>query len=694
MQNLKYHSILCAAYIKKYFLKQRVIALELPLLGEIPFLAPIVHEFGIQNGDVHLLIATEEEPDRYVAQLQNMPEYAGLFDGIPMIPKKILLTYPELIDVFASSEQYSYGLPGACSVCYFHGQPSKGVTFNSTILNAFDYFFLMGDLQLQALVTFLIKNKGEIDYIPTTVKVGYPKMDAIVNGTSDNFDALTRLGMDPLLKTVLYAPAFNEGASLRSIGVELIQCLASIQDINILIKLAPDMYSGTDSTYATGGINWFEKLKPLETDRLRVITDLDSNLCVATADVMVTDVSSIAFDFIYLDKPVIYYDCPDFYTLFTAQRAPYFSFKEFLYDDTINAGRNFGTAVQNLVDLKAAVIDALINPTALSHKRHEIIHRLLYNPGTASKIVVEELSRLAHNLTRKNHRHQTKRENNLNMLSPVQIQKLLEIYLSNYSNDDLLVQFYISLTKSDNTLTKVDSLEKNERKAKPAATIMGYIDAKATVAAATKAGLSVCYYRESLEHDSRKQGRRDRIINNLKTRDVLKNCGTICEIGAGSGIYLEKIIEHCQPVQYEVYETAADWVNFLAETYSSSTDLRLHEADGNSLRFTSDNSCNLVHAHAVFVYLPMLQVMEYLAECARVCSPGGFIVFDCFLDSSFSYTDVKNWLSGQWRFPVILPRQVIMDLAEENSLESYGQFREIYGDSYVDYLIFRKQISR
>jgi ubiquinone/menaquinone biosynthesis C-methylase UbiE len=158
-------------------------------------------------------------------------------------------------------------------------------------------------------------------------------------------------------------------------------------------------------------------------------------------------------------------------------------------------------------------------------------------------------------------------------------------------------------------------------------------------------------------------------------------------------MYLEKIIESCKPACYEVYETAPDWVTYLGDTYGSLTDLKLHVADGYSLRYTRDNSCDLVHAHAVFVYLPMLQVMEYLIECARVCAPGGYIVFDSFLDTSFSYADAKDWLSGEWRFPVIIPRNVIMGLAEEYSLKSYGEFREIYGYSHVNYLIFRKQIS-
>lgn len=700
MQNLKYNSILLTAFIGKYFLKQRIIVIEFPMLGEMPFLAPVIRELRQQNDNIRLLIASVGDPEKFSAYVKRFPEYGAVLEDIPIVPKDLLAPYTGLIDVYATSEQYCYGLPGVCSVCFFHGQPSKGVTFSLDVLDAFDYFFLMGDLQLQTLVTFLRKKRNEIEYIPKTVKVGYPKMDALVKGAYGRTDILVGLGMDPKLKTVLYAPAFNEGASLRTLGMELIQSLISLPNVNILIKLAPDMFEGTDNIYATGGINWFEKLKHIESDKLRVVTGLDSNPYVAAADVLVTDVSSIAFDFLYLDKPVIYYDCPEFYTSYVEQKAPHFSFKEFLFDDTINAGRNYGKAVQNLLDLKTAVVDALEYPWILSAKRHEIISQLLYNPGTGAERVVKELCTLAQDPARQNHRrliHQTNLCTNFEELSPRQICVLLEVYFSHYRIDIQLSEFYAKISKSYiahqgiSAPHAVPGFEQAEQ-ARPEVAIRGYIDAKTTIAAARNANLSVCDYREGLESDCRKKGRRDRIISAMEAYGVLGEGITVCEIGAGTGMYLEKIIRHCRPVCYEVYETALDWVAFLGETYGPSTDLKLYMADGYTMKFSADNSCNLVHAHAVFVYLPMLQVIDYLNECARVCAPGGYIVFDCFLADTFSYDDVKSWQATEWRFPVVIPRSIITEWATENSLALHGEFREIYGESHVEYSIFRKSL--
>ena len=219
-----------------------------------------------------------------------------------------------------------------------------------------------------------------------------------------------------------------------------------------------------------------------------------------------------------------------------------------------------------------------------------------------------------------------------------------------------------------------------------------YIDAKETVKKAKKAGLSICKYLESQEDDQGKAGRRDRIINRIKAIGVFDNCINICEIGTGTGMYLEKVIEFARPKRYEIYEIADDWVEYLRKTYAKKGALELvfHNADGVSLKETLKNSCDLVHAHGVFVYLPLVQTFKYLHECARVCKEGGFIIFDCYLDKSFDYETIKKWINGKWQFAVILPEKSILDFAKENSLCLINHFTEIHASSFVDYFIFKK----
>lgn len=222
---------------------------------------------------------------------------------------------------------------------------------------------------------------------------------------------------------------------------------------------------------------------------------------------------------------------------------------------------------------------------------------------------------------------------------------------------------------------------------------LGYIDAQATVKAAREAGISLYSYLEGKEKDQRKWGRRDSIIAAMSEAGVFSGSNKVCEIGAGTGMYLEKVLEIAHPERYEVYETDRGWKDYLKSRYGSSgnTNFFFHDADGSSLGYSQDNTFDLVHAHGVFVYLPLLSTMKYIKEMARVSNDGAFIVFDCYLDTSFDLVSTLNWLNTQWIFPVVLPYKLLIDYCNLCSLDHVSSFTVIHGASHVDYLIFQKK---
>ena len=89
----------------------------------------------------------------------------------------------------------------------------------------------------------------------------------------------------------------------------------------------------------------------------------------------------------------------------------------------------------------------------------------------------------------------------------------------------------------------------------------------------------------------------------------------------GQQSYLEKTLDdiHCQ--RYEFYDLAEDWASWIAETYAPR--VVRQPTGGYTLASTANEFCDLVASHGVFVYIPMLRVLEYIKECARVTRIGG-----------------------------------------------------------------------
>lgn len=125
-----------------------------------------------------------------------------------------------------------------------------------------------------------------------------------------------------------------------------------------------------------------------------------------------------------------------------------------------------------------------------------------------------------------------------------------------------------------------------------------YIPATETIKAAQSQGQSVCEYVEELWGQ---QGETERVVQAMLQAGCCESANHICEIGPGTGRYLELTIRSCSPNHYDIYEIADDWAEYLAHTYAPTVVRQL--ADGRTLSATSTESCGLVHAHGVFACL-------------------------------------------------------------------------------------------
>jgi len=213
---------------------------------------------------------------------------------------------------------------------------------------------------------------------------------------------------------------------------------------------------------------------------------------------------------------------------------------------------------------------------------------------------------------------------------------------------------------------------------------LGYISVQETVKNAKKGNLSVCDYVEKLWDQV---GETQKVIDNMEGLGAFNfNNSTICEIGAGTGRYMEKVIEKCNPERYESYETAKDWAEWLATEYP----IISQPTDGFSLNSTKDNSIDLVHAHGVFVYLSFFDSLRYFKEIDRIATTNSYIVFDCITEDCLDTKTLNKWLESKYSYPKLLPEKHVFDFFQSGKYNLIGNFFTPYGQGKSKYFVFKK----
>ena len=213
--------------------------------------------------------------------------------------------------------------------------------------------------------------------------------------------------------------------------------------------------------------------------------------------------------------------------------------------------------------------------------------------------------------------------------------------------------------------------------------VLGYVSATATVKAAQKRGTSVCDYLEWLWNEP---GITRAVVENMRKIGVFDTpIATVCEIGTGSGKFLEKTIACCRPKRYESYEPDREWSDWLQREY----DIISQPADGYSLRHTSAGSVDLVHAHGVFVYLPFLTTYRYFREIARVAAHRAYVVFDIISEDCMDEATVNEWHCTDHNFPVMLPRQYVINIFKSWGFFLRGEFSSRYDVGRSHYMVFQ-----
>jgi hypothetical protein len=200
--------------------------------------------------------------------------------------------------------------------------------------------------------------------------VGYPKIDRLARGLCNGAQAVTRLGLPAGRPTALYAPTYSPASSLQHAGESIVASLACA-GFNVIVKLH-DRSLDPDRRYS-GGVDWRTRFAAVaRTLPVRLVETADSSPWLAAADLMVTDHSSIGFEYLVLDRPLIVYDTPQL--VGTARINP----------EKVSLLRSAATVVRTADELAGAAGLALQDPARMSSVRRRVAQEMFFDPGRAT----------------------------------------------------------------------------------------------------------------------------------------------------------------------------------------------------------------------------------------------------------------------------------------------------------------------
>jgi CDP-glycerol glycerophosphotransferase len=236
-----------------------------------------------------------------------------------------------------------------------------------TMIGRYDYFVIRSEHDVRTLV------KG-LGVTAEPLRIGYPRNDALVTGgdPEDQAELRRRLGLEDDERTiVLYAPTFRTDDNGRpaerfEIPFDLQRFAREFGESHVLLIRAHYLSRAVVPPDLRGTV-------------IDVGGEHDVTTLMLLADALITDYSSVMFDYALLERPMIFFT-PDGDDYVNRQRGAYFDLAE-------NAP---GPVVEDEAGLFAALADLDGVRREYAKSRRSFVERFgEYDTGTAAKAIVE-----------------------------------------------------------------------------------------------------------------------------------------------------------------------------------------------------------------------------------------------------------------------------------------------------------------
>lgn len=298
------------------------------------------------------------------------------FATVRCVPDVVVSIHPETPSAVARR----FSGEATTRVVMPHGLSDKGALVQPECADALaecDVLFLSGPTFRDGSLRTYCDKHADIARRIRFVEIGAPKTDALFRPTVPRAQVLANLGLDPARPVVCYAPTHERTASLEQAGLEIMRALASL-DANVIVKLHHcSLKRPADNPWIvqkTAGKDWRKIVQGLEHEyaNLRLATAHDANPYLAATDVLVSDASGVAYEYLLLDRPLVFFDVPKLFESCGTNGIHYW-------------GRMCGDVVRDVDALVRSVQRGLQNPTHKRREREEMIRRVVYTRGDATE---------------------------------------------------------------------------------------------------------------------------------------------------------------------------------------------------------------------------------------------------------------------------------------------------------------------
>lgn len=346
----------------------RTVVFDARTAMEYAMMAPVHHRL-LADARVRTCLMSSDRPDRVADIFRDAPRQAPVLSARAGMMNRF--------DAYVAADFVWATLPrGTCRVQMFHGVAGKwSQEYDRPVssMRHWDRLFFINRRRLQNYIA-----SGAIDSGSSAIRlVGMPKSDCLVDGSLSRDGVLEANGMDPGRTTVLYAPTWTRFSSLNAMGEEVVGRLVDA-GYTVIVKLHDN--SLDRSFENSGGVDWVGRLTPiLARGHGHLVKSADASPWLVAADVLVTDHSSVGFEYLLLDRPLVRIEMPEL-----IKRAN-------IAEEYVNLLAAASTSVESAAGVVAAVDRGVAYPRELSDVRRAVAAELFHGPGEATGRAINEL---------------------------------------------------------------------------------------------------------------------------------------------------------------------------------------------------------------------------------------------------------------------------------------------------------------